>query len=192
MPSWVFAFNLPQLKISEVTLVRAQGDAVMRSSKGDPVRDDSYMEQKVMSVISVRPVCRHRCELSWWRCNRRTKQRGCVICNVRKKVLDMTCGREVDEEKGSKLCWAISELHGGVIPGRSRRALFCHGEFEQVLWNYEWGWFIELNKLIQAITEEAALLWVTYARILPNSVWTCKIGRKKRKKTALREISEYG
>lgn len=105
----------------------------MRSSKGDPVRDDSYTEQKVMSVISVRPVCRHRCELSWRRCNRRTKQRRCLICNMRKKVFEMTCGGKVDEEKGSKLCWAISELHGEAIPGGNRRALFCCGEFEQIL-----------------------------------------------------------
>lgn len=136
-------------------------------------RDDSYMDQKVTSVISVRPVCRHCYELGWWRCNKRTKLRRCFICSVRKKVLDMICGREVDEEKGSALCWAISDLHGEAIPGGNRRALFRHGEFEQILWNYDLGWFIELNKLRQAITEEAALLWVTYTRLLPNCVGTC-------------------
>lgn len=163
----------------------------MRSSKGEPVRDDSHMDQGVTSVISVSPVCRHHSELSWWRCNRRAKQRRCLICRVRKKVLDVTWGREEDEEKGSTLCWAVSELHGEAIPGGNRRAV-SPWQVGQILWNHELGWFIELNKMRQAITEEGALLWVTYTRLLPNSVWTCKTeGKKKREKAASRGISEY-
>jgi len=75
MPSQLFAFKLLQLEVSEVRLVRAQGWGCVEKQRGDSVRDYFYMDWKGMVVISVRLVCRHLCESSWWRHNKRTKKR---------------------------------------------------------------------------------------------------------------------
>lgn len=47
------------------------------------------MDQRGMSVISVRAVCRHLCNSSWWSHNSRTKKRKHLTCNMRQKVVSI-------------------------------------------------------------------------------------------------------